>query len=198
MCLQILFWTGKLFNLGLDFIPLTFARYPFTWSWIISEIRKLISDIWYPQTSIGVFIPTFNLRDGSGYQNGWIFGKIPNVFRLENYVANFFVKRSKKTYINVQNLQHKFLDLKCPFGSLTHPLNKFVTLSITQWISSLSNLRKPRFWERLKGFISNFQVTHMEKQIILPHTPIALPWMSMQTYLFVCKYRIILRIWSLS
>ena len=65
-------------------------------------------------------------RDGSGYQNGWIFGKIPNVFRLENYVANFFVKRSKKTYINVQNLQHKFLDRKCPsppFGSFPkiHP-----------------------------------------------------------------------------
>ena len=34
--------------------------------------------------------------------------------------------------------------------------------------------------------------------MILQHTPIALPWMSMQTYLFVCKYRIILRFLSLS
>ena len=77
-------------------------------------------------------------------------------FPFGKLCCNFFVKRSKKTYINVQNLQHKFLDLKCPFGSLTHPLNKFVTLSITQWISSLSNLKEAKILGEIERLHQQF------------------------------------------
>ena len=57
---------------------------------------------------------TVRFRDGWRYQNGWIF-KIPNGLEpplsfLEAYIAIFRKNPCSKLCINVQNLQHKFLD----------------------------------------------------------------------------------------
>ena len=77
-------------------------------------------------------------------------------FSVWKIMLQIFLSNVRKTYINVQNLQHKFLDLKCPFGSLTHPLNKFVTLSITQWISSLSNLKEAKILGEIERLHQQF------------------------------------------
>ena len=62
------------------------------------------------------------LRDGSGNQNGWIFGKIPNGlwprppphFRKIMFQIFFGKRPEKKNIIKVHDLQHNFLNWKWP------------------------------------------------------------------------------------
>ena len=60
------------------------------------------------------------LREASPFQNGWIFGKVPNGLWpppsfSENHVADFLQNPLPKYFPhNGHNLQHKFLDWKWP------------------------------------------------------------------------------------
>ena len=84
------------------------------------------------------------IRDGWPYQNGWIFGKVPNglwpppsLLIFGKSSCNFCLKASEQSCLQVQNLQHIYLDWKwlpplapfqkfIRFGSGTLPL-------LTQW-----------------------------------------------------------------
>ena len=63
----------------------------------------------------------FTVRDAFPFQNGWIFGKVPNGLWTpappsfsESYVAIFSEIHDRSIVYNGKNLQHKFLDWKWP------------------------------------------------------------------------------------
>ena len=113
------------------------------------------------------------LRERSGYQNRWIFGKIPNSLwprppHFWKIVLQFFSKNvRKKPYIKVKNLQHKFLDWKWPLPPSLEVFRKFICFgSLTR---PLATSRQGRGWEcnklridlsNFSGFVQEFLMIH--------------------------------------
>ena len=85
---------------------------------ILGILDKLRICNYCPITSVYVTI-NLHIRDERRYQNGWIFGKIPNSLLSpsfsENHVAIFLSEKLiKRPCLKVQNLQNNYLYWKWP------------------------------------------------------------------------------------
>ena len=111
-------------------------------------------------------MPYLELRDGSSYQIGRTFWKIPNGLPPHHFgklYCNLFQENAWKTFIKVQNLQYKFLDYwsVLHYWSILHengPPSPLLLWNVSKNSSDLVAWPVPKGWppflrSAFRGFI---------------------------------------------